>query len=318
MRHFVLCTAIVCALARVAAADDGAGSSSAAPTPTLSKGWAAASVAGVYGAFGTWAYFAWFHGAHTSPFWVDDSWADENPFGLHTYAGGADKWGHLWANYVLTRGTTELLVAGGYRRLPASLVAAGLAEAAFTASEIKDGFIWGFEVGDIAGNVAGAALAVLLENSPALDRLFDIRMQYFPSADFGTLLKNKLLSRGDGLDVAQDYTGQSFMVALHLGALPHALDSPWSRWMEYVDLVGGFETRYYSPPPMPREFAPYQSFYAGLTINMQAVLTSLLPESRGRTIGRGIFEVFQIPGTTVRFAEARRVWDSPPAQPPPE
>ena len=316
MKRFVI--ALVCILARGAAADDVGSGSAVVEHDGFTEGWAAASVAGVYGAFGTWAYFAWFHGAHTSPFWVDDSWKDENPFGLKTYAGGADKFGHLWANYVLTRGTTEILVAGGYRRLPASLVAAGLAEAAFTASEIKDGFIWGFEVGDIVGNVAGAALAVLLENSPALDRLFDIRLSYFPSADFGTLLKNKLLSRGDGLDVAQDYTGQSFMVALHLGALPHALDSKWSRWTEYVDLVDGFETRYYSPTPVPREFAPYQSFYVGLTINMQAVLASLLPPSRGRTIGRGIFEVYQLPGTTIRFAEARRTWTDVPAQPVPE
>src|SRR5262249_28525038 len=107
----------------------------------------AISVVGVYGAFATYAYVAWFHGAAQRPFFFETRWAQENPFALRTYAGGADKWGHGWASYALTRGTTELLVAGGWPRLQSSLVAAGLASAAFTVQEIKDGSIWGFEVG---------------------------------------------------------------------------------------------------------------------------------------------------------------------------
>jgi hypothetical protein len=38
---------------------------------------------------------------------------------------------------------------------------------------MKDGPVWGYEVGDTVANFNGAALAVLMENVPALDRLFD-------------------------------------------------------------------------------------------------------------------------------------------------
>ena len=87
----------------------------------------ASAVAGVYAAFGAYAYFAWFHQAHEVPFFVVSDWRDEGPFAVHSYAGGADKFGHCWFNYILTRSTTELLVAGGWNRLGSSLVAAGLA-----------------------------------------------------------------------------------------------------------------------------------------------------------------------------------------------
>jgi hypothetical protein len=126
-------------------------------------------------------------------------------------AGGADKWGHGWASYALTRGTTELLVAGGWRRVPSSLVAAGLVGAALTVQELKDGPIWGFEVGDLAADLAGAALAAVMEDLPAVDRLFDFRLRYFPSADFRKLAGAKFWSRGDGIDIAQDYSGMSYL-----------------------------------------------------------------------------------------------------------
>jgi Predicted periplasmic lipoprotein (DUF2279) len=285
------------------------------PTPT---GWfdrriSAASVAAVYGAFGTWAYFAWFHGAHEQPFFFETSWKQEQPFALHTYAGGADKWGHTWANYALTRGTTELLVAGGWRRLPSSLVAAGLAGAAFTIQELKDGSIWGFEVGDLAGDLSGAALAVLMENLPAVDRLLDFRLQYFPSADFRRLAGAKFWSRGDGVDFAQDYSGMSFQLALHLGALPGVTTQPSLWWMQWVDFIAGFETRGYSPDPMPRIYDPYQTWYLGVGVDMQSVLAALVRPGKLRSFGHGFFEVISLPATELRLGEVRRTWTRTPS-----
>ena len=280
------------------------------PPPANNRGkWiAAGTLAGIYATVGTWAYFAWFHGANTAPFWVDDKWDDEK-IGLHTYAGGADKFGHLWANYVLVRGTTELLVNGGWPKWQSSLVSAGLAELAFTASEIKDGFIWGFEVGDIVGNVSGAILAVIMENHPKLDRLFDFRLEYVPSAGYRDLLTHQPLQRAGGIDIAQDYDGQSYMLALHLKAIPELSAPNWLHWVRYVDVVAGFESRNYSPRNADD---PYQTIYAGVTINMQHVLEQLFCDSTGRRVGNAIFEVLQTPDTTLRFAQASRTWIDPP------
>ena len=312
-------------VARVAAADAGQGS--AAPKPPDAtiveqepeQGWfdkkvSAASVAAVYGAFATWAYFAWFDGAHTKPFFFETGWHQENPFALHTYAGGADKWGHGWANYALSRGTTELLVAGGWRRWPASLAASGLAMAAFTTQEIKDGSIWGFEVGDLAMDYAGAALSLLMENVPEVDRVLDFRLQWFPSADFRKLAGAHPWSRGDGVDFAQDYSGMSFQLALHMAPLADHSDALW--WTQWVDTVVGFETRGYSPTPMPQTYYPYQTYYLGLGVNLQGIIDRA-PKSKLRSFGHGFTEVLALPYQTLRFGEARRTWDTgtlPPVQ----
>lgn len=289
-------------------------------TPPVPTGWfdrrmSAMSVAAVYGVFGTWAYFAWFRNASERPFFFETKWAQENPFALRTYAGGADKWGHGWASYALTRGTTELLVTGGWRRVPSSIVAAGLAGAAFTVQELKDGPIWGFEVGDLATDLLGAALAVVMEDLPTVDRLLDFRLRYFPSADFRKLAGAKFWSRGDGIDFAQDYSGMSFQLALHLGALPGATTQRWLSWMPWVDVIAGFETRGYSPAPMPRVHDPYQSWYLAVGIDMQTVFDKLIRPGKLRAVGHGFFEVLSLPATELRIGDVRRTWTSAPAMP---
>ena len=294
-----------CAFALVMSAGSAAADDAVTDAPPTEHRVASASaVAGVYAVFGTYAYFAWFHKAHEVPFFVVDDWRDEGPFAVHSYAGGADKFGHCWFNYILTRSTTELLVAGGWNRLGSSLVSASLAETAFTISEIKDGFIWGFEVGDFAANVTGAALAVLLENSPTLDRLFDFRLAYFPSSDYRYLVRSMpFFQRGNGVDFTQDYSGQSYMLALHLRAIPVVKDQPWAK---FVDVVGGFETRGFDPMPQDASVAPRQIFYAGIAVNMQGILDALLPDSVGRRIGHGFFEVVSLPYTTLRYGGVTR------------
>jgi hypothetical protein len=270
----------------------------------------------LYSAFGTYAYFAWFYEKKQVPFYVISDFRDEGPFALYSYAGGADKWGHAWSNYALTRGTTELLRAGGWNPLGASFAAAGLDLAWFTASEMKDGVTVGFEVGDETMNLAGAALGVVMENVPALDRLFDFRLAYIPSSVYLHLADQMPFHHNGGLDIGQDYTGQSYTLALHLGALPRITDTPWTLWGKYTDLVAGFETRHYSPPEgMNQRYLAHQTFYLGLAVNMQAVLNALAGPSTARTIGNGIFEVYTLPATTVRFAGYKRFL---PTAPPPQ
>jgi hypothetical protein len=266
-----------------------------------------AGLAAVYAPFITWEYYAWYNGAHHVPVAFDTNWDDEK-LGLHTYAGGADKLGHMYIHYVLTRGTTNILTAGGWNRWAASLICFSVDQLEATFSEMKDGPVWGYEVGDTVANFSGAALAVLMENVPAIDRLFDFRLEYWPSSAYIKLAKEHPFSRGDGLDISQDYTGQSYMLALHLGALPYDHESPALRWTEFADLVVGFETRHYEPAEMPVA-VHRQTQYIGLSLNMQAVFDRLLKPSRGRTIGRGIAEVYSLPFTTLHLGDYNRYWD---------
>jgi len=162
------------------------------------KLYAAGGLALTYGAFSTYAYFAWFRGKENHGMGIT-----YDGFAVDTYAGGADKLGHAWTGYLLSRATTGFLTAAGWPKLESSIVAASISQVFFTLSEYEDALIYQFEMGDIVANVAGAAFAVLMVNVPAVDRLIDFRFEYFPSKDYRRTV------RDDGnIDFFQDYSGQ--------------------------------------------------------------------------------------------------------------
>jgi hypothetical protein len=260
------------------------------PEPLYSKETGAAIVAGTWGAVSVYAYFAWFRNATrtTHPIYTLEG------FGVNTYAGGADKLGHFWAGHMLSYATTEALVHAGYDTWASSWIAAGLSQVFGTVSEYKDSLHYQFEYGDIIANCSGALFTVLLENVPKLDRLFDFRVEYWPTHEY-----LRLLGQGN-VDGAQDYSGQSYMLGLHLRELD---DSKWTR---FVDVVVGFETRNYAPMPDDPNAIKRQVLYGGVAINMQAVLDALFDDTTGRRIGDGVFEFVSIPYTTLKFPELSR------------
>jgi hypothetical protein len=260
----------------------------------------------MHAAYATWSYFAWYRSAKLTDFHV----VHEPWFAAHEYSGGADKLGHFWSNYAMTRGTTAVLVAGGWRRLPSSLVAAGLTEVAFTLTEFEDGFVFGFDTSDLIANFAGSAFAVAIENVPKLDEFLDFRVQYVPSEAFRWNMR-----MNGSVDVGQDYSGQSYVLAFHLGAIPGLRDHEWGMWSRFLDVAVGFEAHHYWPLADTTTNPPRQTLYGGLSINMQGVLRQLFRDSAGRQIGIGAFEVFNVPYTTLRYAEVSRRIDAPPASP---
>jgi hypothetical protein len=101
-------------------------------------------------------YFAWYYDQpRLSGFAV----GGDGYFGENTYAGGADKLGHAWANAALTRGGAELLRWGGWRPGPAALISAGLSWTLFAFVEIKDGYYYQLSPGDMLANTAGGRSA---------------------------------------------------------------------------------------------------------------------------------------------------------------
>ncbi len=257
---------------------------------------AAGSIAAFHGTYLVWQHFAWYRKGSEDFHFEGPSEA----FAPEAFAGGADKLGHFWGNYVLTRGTTAVLVAGGWPRLPSSVVSFGLTELAYLLIEIQDGMApYCFGKKDLAANLLGGAFGVLMSNVPAVDRLLDFRLEYWPSSQY-----RKNFWATHDVDGAQDYTGQSYLLALHLGALPRMDQSDYTYWTRYIDLAVGFEAKHYYP--VPDDDRPRQTLYAGLSLNMQGILSAAFAESRGRRIGRGIAEVYSLPYTTLRFAESTR------------
>jgi hypothetical protein len=267
-------------------------------------------LAGLYTGVGVWAYFAWYHGKPTHEW----RWNGDGLFGVNTYAGGSDKLGHFWSNHVITRVTGELLMAGGWRQLPASLMAGGLCGVFFGAVEIKDAYYYEFSAGDFAADLTGAALGIAMMNWPALDRLIDFRVDYWPTDEYVDGFKD-----GD-VNFAEDYSGQTYVLALHLSGLPGLTESRWARWGRFVDVVGGFQSVNYKPEPADRSAIPSQHLFVGAAINLQAVLEEVYgePAERGRArtshrIGHTIFEFVSPPYTTLRMAEADRAKPVVPA-----
>jgi hypothetical protein len=274
---------------------------------------AALTLGGFYAAFSTWTYFAWYRN-HISN---DEKpcratrrwglcWGGDGLFGARTYAGGADKLGHAWAGYIFTRGGAELLhQVGGHDKLTSSLVAGALAEALYIGVEIKDGAYYEFSYGDLAFDTLGVVLGVALTNSPRLDELFDFRVQYWPSKAY-----RRQLSNDGNVNIAEDYTGETYLLAFHLAGIHALRDHAYGGWSRFIDVAVGFETRGYKPDPLASEpdFDHRQKLFLGLTFNAQGVFDYLLDHrSRpARKLTHGTFEIFNVPYTTLPVLDTHR------------
>jgi len=249
---------------------------------------AALTLGGLYGGFTTWTYFAWYrkHKPLSQFRWGGDGW-----LGAQTYAGGADKFGHAWATMGLARAGTELLNQwGGYSRLTSTLVATALSEALFIGVEVKDGFYYEFSFSDLTGDTLGALAALALSLSPRLDELFDYRVEYWPSHEYRHQLD------GGNVNIAEDYSGETYVIAFHLGGLHTLRDARWGGLTRFVDVAAGFGTRGYKPDPPGGEpdYKHRQELSIGLSLNVQG-LSDWLFEGRSRParkIGHGLFEMF--------------------------
>lgn len=267
----------------------------------------AAVLGGIYAGFTTWAYFAWYHDVEQLP---DLEVGHDGYFGAETYAGGADKLGHFTANYALTRASTRLLRWGGWKPLPASVVAGGMSALYFAFIEIKDGYYYELSPGDLVANTLGAAAAIAMENSPTVDRFLDFRIEYWPSPAYRAIVRGDDTGEINTLNIAEDYTGQKYMLALHLGAFEPVAARPETAWMRYVDVVAGFHAENYKPHAAPDdEIERRQSLYLGVSLNGQAVWDRFFDGTTGAA-GHHTLEIVNVPFTSLPVIEASRSPDA--------
>lgn len=283
------------------------------------------TLGGLYAGFIGWTYLAWYRRPSHEFRWADPKkdgswriWTEDGWFGKNGYAGGADKMGHMWATLGLARLGTEILDQwGGYDRLTSAIVGTALSEALFFGVELRDGTSYSFSKGDFTFNTIGAALAFAQSMWPRIDEAVDFRVEYFPSQAY-----RDRLSKNTDFDVAEDYSGQTYHLAFHLGAIHKLRDWKYGGWSRFVDIVGGFETRGYKPDPLyplnPElceaqmtncDFDKERNLFIGLTLNAQGVFDVALRgrSEPGRKIAHGAFEMFSIPGTTLRVGERTAV-----------
>ena len=266
-----------------------------APTPRHRTA-AALALGGVYVTWGITEWLVLYRDKPRLPFRA----GDEGWFSDTSYAGGADKLGHLWANLAYSRIGTDVLRLGGWDTLPASMLSAGMSFTFFFLIELKDGLFHVFSYSDLAGNAVGNLLAVAMENFPALDDALDVRVQWFPSREYRRT--------GNGTFFVEDYSGQSYLFALKPRALRAVREGRWSvRWLEFLNPTLGFQTRGYMPPPLPSERQPRrQELFVGLTVDLQALSDELLggatsrPGRWGHAVAHTITEYLNAPYSTLQ------------------
>jgi len=223
----------------------------------------------------------------------DFHFSDEGWFGKDSVAGGADKLGHAFSFYVSTRLLAKTLDEwAGQPRADAIRIAALTSAAVSLAIEVFDGYSleYGFSPSDMAMNLVGIGAGMLLETYPQLDRLIDLRLQYWPSSD----------SRKYGqTNPGNDYSGQTYLFVLKASGLPELQGNPWLR---YLELQFGYGSRGYAPHPGP--YAPDQpvkerNLYVGVGLNLSELLTSTFMKTPSvtRRITEGVLEYLQVPGT---------------------
>ncbi len=266
-------------------------------------------LAGGYVTLGTWMWFAWYKDQPKLPEWRfgGDGW-----FGAQTYAGGADKLGHVWTNLALSRLGTEILRLGGWSRGSSSLIASGICLGAFLMVEVNDGYYTEFSPGDMTANAFGALTAVAMSNWQALDDAIDLRVEWFPSRAFRST---------PSADFAEDYSGQTYLLAYKPRSIAALRRAPMPLdWLQFVNPVLGFASRNYKPAPVSDSVARReQRVLIGVTLDLQAVLDAALagrpsPAARlGRSLGHGAFEVFNLPFSTLPLLTV--VHSSPQPQP---
>jgi hypothetical protein len=194
---------------------------------------------------------------------------------------------------------------GGWERWKAGAIASGMTLGLFTLVEVKDGFYYQFSPGDAIFNTLGAALNAAMVTWPRVDELIDFRVEYFPSKDYLDLVAGKRPAVEDptmphqtSLNIVEDYSGQRYLLALHLGALPGLRDQRWAR---LIDAAVGYETDRYKPDPVEPGARRTEHLFLGLSFNMQGLIDMTLSgrksfvARKGRTIGRTVFEVFNPP-----------------------
>ncbi len=218
-----------------------------------------------------WGFAYWDYGKF-DPHFKSEMW-----FSKESYRGGADKFGHLYASYLLSTVLCSLYSSWGYEEKDAARLGALSSFILQAAMEVGDSISrYGFSYEDVIMNGLGSAFGYILNSNPEIARKIDIRLEYFPSRGF--------LNKG-GLDFTTDYDGMKFLFALKLDGLDFIKDR--HGYLKYLEVEVGYYTRGYKWKTT-REKS--RNVFFGLGINLSKVLESF---SFGKTAR--VFNYYQMP-----------------------
>ncbi len=183
------------------------------------------------------SYFAWWRGDRKSSF----TFARENWFSRHAYAGGADKASHIFVGYVAQNALTSVYERLGHSRSRAGLLALGVTAASGLLIEAGDGFSqYGAAWEDFVSNTIGAFAAYEVDRLGLSDTV-GFRMGFVKA-----LIPDPCCRYGG---YGSDYSREIYSLDLKLsGFLPRIGVGPGLGRFLLVSLTYGSKGYRYSPP----------------------------------------------------------------------
>jgi len=224
-----------------------------------------------------WGFSQWGYGDE------DFHYDDEGWFAKETSNGGADKLGHFYTNYLITRILTPLYENWGCSNKDAALYAS-LSTVFFSGllMEVGDGFSeHGFSKEDLIVDVLGAAAGYLLATQPNLAKKIDFRVEYNPFLDTDNVT-----------DFTTDYERMKHLVAIKAEGFEMFEDN----YMRYVELHIGYYTRNFNHDSLPIEERE-RNLYVGIGINLSTLLRPAIGDYTK------VFNYYQVPYT---YIEAKK------------
>ncbi|MBN2402246.1 MAG: DUF2279 domain-containing protein [Spirochaetes bacterium] len=229
-----------------------------------------------------WGIGAWGWGTASKWHFENDGWGLEQD----SYTGGADKLGHTWGIYLISRVGSYAFEKSGDATNWAAFKGFLFGQLMGLGIEIGDGFgdTYGFAWGDMVWNLGGGIIAMALDMYPPLDRLIGFQMEYWPSKDHRNQRPEKWL------EFTSDVTGQKFLLALKMSGIPYIQDTP----AKFFQIDFGYYTRGYWFSDSSYRYKTRHA-YIGFAFNLSIVSESVIPEGSWRRGFSTFFKYYHPP-----------------------
>ncbi len=241
----------------------------------------AASSVAIVGVIAAWGWGAWWDEGFSSFHLRDTGFLEEN-----TYAGGADKWGHMYGSYIGVLMVTRLYELLGLDHETAAWVSFIAGTLVANGIEVADGFTsFGFEYGDVIFNTLGLGLALATELVPEVYNLVGMRIGYIPSSDF--LSNEKTFIRW-----INDYSGMLFYLDFKGKGLMELLGKD-PGFMRYLLAGPVWGTDKYSPVRQEENDRRWLGLSVGLSV--PELLRAYYDNDKGVEVFAKFFEYYALP-----------------------
>ena len=260
------------------------------PSRGLARAAAALGLTGGYAGLYLYFHHAWWSGTPAPKWFVENDWDKEER--------DADKFGHLFGGYQLTRLTSELLAAGCIPPSRAILWGALYAYAFQFQIEEWDGTqqLYGFNPSDLIADAAGALFAVAQQHTKSLQYIKPV-WSYRPTEAYR---RRNLPGHGGQPRATTDYSGQTYWFSTDVhGLLP---DRAKPFWPSLVRVSPGYSITDYVDPVTGGALRAKRKILLSLDIDPEK-----LPGDNKvwRTIKHEL-AFFRIPGPTLQLTPTRK------------